>query len=364
MNDLPKLTIVGYADRQSVAPGDAIKFMVSEEGNPNPYRARLFRMHSMDSHAGGCGLIEEEIQASFTGEYAARHQDLTTGSYVRFPKDLQPQRVGSFTAQAYIWPTLPATSRQTLIAYWNGHQGFRLEIDEAGALSLSLTGVDGVSQSVTTGMALLAREWYFVSASYDLSSGRILLTQKPLRPYPVLNESASAEGRFEMPDTWSNGVLSIAAHALDSVEGTYAGFFNGKIDRPRLTSREMSPIEIQALAEARVPIHLARETIGFWDFSLEQNSTMVRDLSHSMRHGEVVNLPSRAMTGFNWTGGNNDFNVVPDEYGAIHFHDDDLYDAKWDADFEWTVPDDLPSGCYAVKLDNGDLPGYIVFFVR
>ena len=33
---------------------------------------------------------------------------------------------------------------------------------------------------------------------------------------------------------------------------------------------------------------------------------------------------------------------APHDYAAIHFHDDDLDDCGWEADFTWTVPDDLP----------------------
>ena len=35
---------------------------------------------------------------------------------------------------------------------------------------------------------------------------------------------------------------------------------------------------------------------------------------------------------------------APQEYGAIHFHDDDLYDAGWETNFEYVVPTGLRSG--------------------
>lgn len=367
MNDLPKLNIIGYADRQSVAPGDVVKFMVSEEGKASSYRARLLRMHSTDSHAGGCGLIEEEVAADFSGEYPARHQTIVTGSYIRFPADRQPEAIGSFTVQAYIWPTLPGEGgRQTLIAYWNaaGDAGLRFEIDEKGALALTLAGPGAKPVTITTGKPLLTREWYLASATFDLETGKVRVSQQPLRPYPFINEPVSAEGLVSIAAPWRDGILSMAAHAAHGPDKPYAGFYNGKIDRPRLARRALGAAEIAELAGDRLPADLSADVLGCWDFSLEQGSTKVHDLSFSLRHGEAVNLPARAMTGFNWTGGNNDFNVVPHEYGAIHFHDDDLYDAEWEADFEWTVPQDMPSGCYAVQLDDGDLPGYIMFFVR
>jgi N,N-dimethylformamidase len=38
------------------------------------------------------------------------------------------------------------------------------------------------------------------------------------------------------------------------------------------------------------------------------------------------------------------------QYGAIHFHTDDLYDCYWQTDITYKVPDDLPSGVYALRL--------------
>ena len=71
------------------------------------------------------------------------------------------------------------------------------------------------------------------------------------------------------------------------------------------------------------------------------------------------------MTGHNWRGVETNWQHAPQEYGAIHFHDDDLDDARWDVDFEFQVPTDLRSAVYAVKLtsEEGD-EDYVPFFVR
>ena len=81
--------------------------------------------------------------------------------------------------------------------------------------------------------------------------------------------------------------------------------------------------------------------------------TRVRDLSANELHGKAVNLPARAMKGCNWTGAEMNWNRAPDQYGAIHFHDDDIYDAGWKPDFAFTVPEDLRSGIYAARLRAG-----------
>ncbi len=47
------------------------------------------------------------------------------------------------------------------------------------------------------------------------------------------------------------------------------------------------------------------------------------------------------MTGQNWDGTEMNWRHAPHQYGAIHFHDDDMIDARWETDFSFTVPNDL-----------------------
>ena len=59
-----------------------------------------------------------------------------------------------------------------------------------------------------------------------------------------------------------------------------------------------------------------------------------------------------------------DWKQAPDQYGAIHFHDDDLYDAGWAVDFSLTVPDGLKSGVYCARVAVPGDEDLIPFFVR
>ena len=75
------------------------------------------------------------------------------------------------------------------------------------------------------------------------------------------------------------------------------------------------------------------------------------------------------MTGYNWTADEIVYHHAPEEYGAIHFHDDDIDDARWDADFGFTAPEGLKSGFYAARLRIGGeetsaTEDYIPFVVR
>ena len=78
-----------------------------------------------------------------------------------------------------------------------------------------------------------------------------------------------------------------------------------------------------------------------WDFSLGVPSSEVTDVSGNELHGRTVNKPTRGMTGWNWNGSETAWIHAPDQYGAIHFHDDDLYDAG----FGFAV-EDGPAGSF------------------
>src|SRR5207245_1575213 len=105
--------------------------------------------------------------------------------------------------------------------------------------------------------------------------------------------------------------------------------------------------------------------VAAWDFAADIGSSTVRDSSPSGLSGETVNLPTRAVTDHTWSGREINWTAAPDQYAAIHFHDDDLEDAGWQPDFEFRVPETLRSGVYAARLqaDAGEAE-YVPFYVR
>jgi N,N-dimethylformamidase len=137
------------------------------------------------------------------------------------------------------------------------------------------------------------------------------------------------------------------------------GHFNGKIERPMMFDRAL-PADAITQAAAGVA---AQGLIAGWDFSQEMSSVRIVDTGPHGLHGTLVNLPARAMTGSKWTGREMCFRHAPQEYAAIHFHDDDLHDCGWQTDFSWTVPEGTRSGIYAVRLTCGDAQENVPFFV-
>ncbi len=346
--------LTGYADRFSVAPGEPIAFQVSNTAS-EPYEARLIRVICGDPNPAGPGIKEEDHAAVFAGTYASRVQPVSLGSYARVPHATALNGLNPFSAMATIWPTTSQDRRQGIIAKYDGDAGFALYIDAGGAGACVGTG-SGQSHHVSVGKPLRERAWYRIWATYDASTRTLSVGQLPLQPAVGADDAGRASSASDRPallDT--SGPLLIAALGGSPV----TGHFNGKIERPTILGRAMAADEITATESAP-----SGDLVAQWDFSRDISSAHIVDVGPHGLQGELVNLPARAMTGSNWTGEEMCWRHAPEQYGAIHFHEDDIYDCGWETDFTFTVPDGLKSGVYAMRLTCGALSDTIPFFVR
>ena len=399
------LRITGYSDKYSVCPGDDVKFYVNSEEN-EVYDAQIVRLIHGDTNPEGPGYKEEEIGGTCNKAYPGRNQRIHAGSYVIVPQD-ERLNVESFTLQCYIFPTTPEKGRQGLLTKWveENKSGFGLFIDESGCLSAEIGDGRGLVTKVSSEKKLLRKVWYLAAVSYDARTGSLTLYQEPvvtstngglgiglLNPAedttavvesinsmrPGINDAPFLMGASSWKERSGRSVFG--AHFKEAPEPVELpvqdrSTYNGKIDRPRLSRRALSKAEIEALARGYqgCPAELRNDVIGAWDFhaNITNNiaSTLIVDTSTSRINGYIINMPVRGMTGFNWTGDEIVYHHKPEEYGAIHFHDDDIDDARWEVDFEYTIPGNLKSGIYAVRLrigglDSPDTEDYIPFVVR
>jgi N,N-dimethylformamidase len=358
--------ILAYADEASVAPGETIGFKVSCHG-VGGYRADIVRLLAPDTGPDAPGFREEEVAAPVSGHYRGRVQPLHVGSSVLVPASPLFAR-GSFTFQALVWPTRPGKGAQALLGTWSEatRTGAGLGLDERGALALRL-GDGSRVEVVTTGVPLAERRWYLVAASFDASSRTAHLSQEPVADRAfALADALHVERTVTIAPRPSAGPFRMAAWAVATREGQVltGAHFNGKLDRPRVANRALTRAEMGALVEGPRPVGLETAIVAEWDFAADISSERVTDRSPNRLHGETVNLPARAVTGYNWTGAEMDWKRAPEQYGAIHFHEDDLDDTRWETDFVFTVPAGLRSGVYAARLRSEDITTHVSFFVR
>jgi len=354
-------TILAYSDHISARPGDAIAFKVSCDG-PGTYEAAIVRLWSATDAQDGPGLREAVVATPVNGTYRARHQPIRAGSHAEIE---QPGlgRLASFTVACALWPTTPGKGEQALIGNLDdkGKAGFLLLIDGSGRPCLRLGSPQG-PQDVAVSTALVSRTWYQLMATWDAATGLACLhcVPVPASPSPLRPAHASASVTSARPG--HDGPLFMAAAV--NAAGQAGGHYNGKLEAPRLLEGVFTGEPGQLLDASEPPVPLASRILGWWDFSLDIPSRTIIDRSPWQRHGRTVNLPARAMKGLRWNGSAMDWRAGPDHYGAIHFHDDDLDDCRWETDFTLTVPADMPSGCYAARLRSGEDEEYAPFYVR
>ena len=232
------------------------------------------------------------------------------------------------------------------------------ECDTAPATGPALTlgvGPCGATATVTwpggtadlvTGTALRPGVWHRLWLAIDPARGKIRLGQRAPEGAGVTIE-ADAPGLAFM----SGGTVMFAA----DTPAEPRHHFTGKIEAPTLLPGCVDPND---------PADLLPTPIATWDFAVGIDTQTITDTGPLACHGDLVNLPRRAVVGAGWSGREHCWRHAPDDYAAIHFHADDLADCGWSIDFTWTVPDGLASGAYAIHLSCADgcdvLPLYVL----
>ncbi|MBT6508939.1 MAG: N,N-dimethylformamidase, partial [Rhodospirillaceae bacterium] len=354
--------LLGYTDEISVQPGQTLNFKVSSE-DEGQFDLKIVHIRSGDDSPGGPGLKQRVVDAEVNGTYPARYQATQVGSFVSLDR-AEAFALESFTIQALIWPTLLSKDEQTVMGNWDASAGSGYAIVMEGGKAALKIGDGSSVETLTSGAVMHERRWYFVAASFDAATGEATLVQEPLVRYAGEGDKANATSTMAVRPGKGARFL-IAAHNTASDGAIVAdGLFNGKIDTPSVVNRALSRAAMERLKERKVPRDLATDVVALWDLSKEMNGIIAHDVSANRHHGALVNMPTRAMKGWNHDGSEMVWTHKPEHYGAIHFHDDDLYDCGWESDASWTVPQGTKSGTYCVELTQGDQWFYISFYVR
>ncbi len=339
--------ILGYIDRWSVKPGGALKLMASSAGG-RPFTTRFARIQCGDPNPRGPGYRETEMPHETDGPHLGEEQRIHLGSWVRVP--LVDLGKGAVVIVATIWPTTPKRGRQALVS-WRGADGLALslELDGDGVVA-RLENAHGTTR-VATGMSLLERAWYDVWLAFDPAMRELTAGQAPRDMHPMVDDEGSATVSVPESRTTGTGRAALAALLDANPAAPPSCHYNGKLERPTIWSG-IAPTEALAAQKGDVPRSHAPHLVACWDFSIGIPTLTVADIGLHAFHGTVENLPTRAMTGSNWSGDEHRWTARPSEWGAIHFHDDDLGDAGWTPSLEIRIPKTWPSGLYAIHLKN------------
>jgi N,N-dimethylformamidase len=339
-----ELPITGYLDRFSHRPGESFTAQVSLR-DPGQYRARLVRVISGDPNPDGPGMRFEELSHRFDETFTGRRQPIRLGSYGIVEHGPTREATAAVTWTVLARPGV-LRGEPAVLSEEGGDSVVTLCVTQDGAVARLRW--PGGTLRLEIGTKLQTVRWYRLWLSADPRTGRVVLGQQALDDDTPHLAEAHAAG-LTLPTA---GAVVFAAENASEPQH----HFTGKLEDPAILHGVVTEWPNLLAAPA--------EPLAAWDFSQNIGSQTVLDLGPQARHGKLVNLPTQAMVGTRWSGREHCWRHAPRDYGAIHFHADDLGDCGWQQDFTWTVPDDLPSGAYALHLtcDAGEdwLPLYVL----
>ena len=352
MNDQRHPPLLGYTDRFSARPGESVQVKVSSylEGE---FQAHLVRIICADPNPEGTGIVERGVDGGFVGSFPARAQPFIPGSCMKADLPSGVQLPEAFSVSAMIWPTRLEAGDQSVLSITseNGDAALTLGLDDSARPRLTLRMADGTWNDVVLTAALTERQWVRLWASVSLKTGEITV----------------GCGRAEEQETASSQVKGATALATEAMErvlvaasdhGGRQRHFNGKIEGPAINGALLGWDDFRSPSSGNQGLVFAE-----WDFSRDFSSIRVHDTSANAIHGMLINFPARAMTGSCWNASEMCWRHAPDQYAAIHFHEDDIYDFEWETDFSLTVPENLASGIYGIRLEQGTHSDTIPLFV-
>ena len=339
--------ITGYSDRLSACAGESIAFKVSSQSSL-PYRATLVRVVHADPNPAGPGLRVERLPDVFTTERPSIAQPLHPGSYGRVTRLPLVGMADGLLVSVRIMPTAPSRGEQCVMSHGDPRSGgWRLAIDGAGVL-VTIASTPAPVQ-LRCDLSLPAR-WLELRLSADPDAGMLALQVSDVHTEvegAVRLEAATPWRVPKPPPTVSQADLLIGASPDDG--GVPHCHFNGRIESP--------------MVMAALDAHDPSAIVAAWDFACGIDTADIVDTGPHKRHGRLINLPTRAVAGSRWTGREHCWRHAPEHYAAIHFHDDDLHDAGWLTGFEFTVPQALKSGAYAMLIEAEGERDWLPFYV-
>lgn len=324
--------LIGYPlPNLHAQPGFTISLAVST--TEDAFTCRIVRLLHGDVNKEGPGHVFTVLDDSGTRgsgldglrKFNGGLQEIRGGSWGVVDLAKAGYQNGSVqTVGCYIWPTIPGTAghEQVVLA----RDGGKVVIEASGCLAFE---VDGTRISIPS--PLKRKTWYFVAASIDVD-GKVAslacLEAHDKRAKPVL-EQGELKGGCTADNSnsgWTNpkGSLYLASPPNYSAQHLY----NGKISAPFALSEPLSPELLDSLILTPPD-----------PFELTEPST------------QLFGAPTTLVTSHLWKYTTTDPRLSPNEYKAVHFHEDDLDEAFWEPNLIYQIPEDLPSGIYAFRID-------------
>lgn len=343
----PAPRIVGYGSALSVRGGETIRFHVSGSTGGR-YSAAVHRLLGGGLDPRAPQLATREVAS--LGEADLLDQRVPIGSY---GEACWAEPIATDAATIVVGAQHRLGEREQTLVWLGGPDGVGVVLGADGRVRL-MRGHGVVAQ---TARPVPTGRWVRIVAAWDGARGDAA--------WAALDAGAAAGADVE----WSTGVgrmdapapvavLTLAARP-SAAEGRIA-HFTGRLEHPVLLRGAHRPDD--AVRRAAAP-DTAGDVIAAWDFGRDIPSWTVPGLGEAAADLVLHQSPVRGVRGSAWSAAT-DYREQPEQYAAIHFHEDALEDCEWVAQTEWTVPVDARSGFYALRVEGLDADDWIPFFVR
>ncbi|WP_082592813.1 N,N-dimethylformamidase beta subunit family domain-containing protein [Phycicoccus sp. Soil803] len=372
--------VFGYTDRLSARPGEQIQLHVSCE-DIDSYVTSVVQLHHGFDGSAGPGFEESHVPTAVEGTYPGQRYVCRPGSFVEVsdPAGTLKDPAG-FQIRVAVFPTLPRDDRagslgayrvshssvafrgehQTVLGTWDAETttGWALTIEEGRPTFMWSEWGQPCTLQLDT--ALIAHHWYELVVDVPPNGGDVTLHCTPLKHAsdlvaPASARLASESATLQTTSAWVASQMPFRIGALAARADTRlvaASAFNGKIGGVTIRRQDGG----------------GNRTVARWHFGRSDRddglllSTVVDESPNGLT-AHCVNGPVRGVTGPTFQGHVEDFRLAPDEFDAIHFHDDDISDAEWPVALTFDIPEDMPSGVYAFRLKADGRDHHVPFFV-
>lgn len=349
--------IVGYADKLSVLPGETLDLKVSAYG-PEAYDLSWHRIEGAQWTDTGSVPVLRDMPCQPSGPRTSRRHAVPIGSYMKAPLPLSLRRVSCFSVGVLVRPAGPPKPMRTLVclATGNGLDTLRIGLDDTNRVAVAV-GQEMIGTAIGSGLA--HDRWTAIVLEVDAGAGSLEVTLQEIgMPTPTVARLVLHAALPRQP------FRHVYLAASLSEDGIPVECFSGRLETPVIASCHGTQLAAALIAGPQSVRRLGTARLAHWDFAEAFGSTRVVDRGPSRCDGTLVNGPDRAVTGAFWDGSVFSPQADSGQYGAVHFHDDDLEDCGWPTDAVLTVPDAWPSGLYAARLKTGGGEDLIPFVVR
>lgn len=334
------IDLFGYLSAWSVVPGETLTVHVAAR-NAEVAIVDLVELGRGDEQAEVDGVRFRHVPSVPLQSAALAWQETDAGSYALIRRlDCQDELPAEGTL-ALLFQPWDIAGRDAVVV--SGHRS-----DGTLALGLDATWRPFVEISalrLQIDVSLVARRWYVLTLEWSLAAAQARLVVLSDHGKPLGEATLTLSGKTPLLDTTSPLVF-----AGRRTEGQHVhDHFNGRIEHPAILYGKLDIATLVPWLRGDSPA-VSERVFAEWDFSKQIGSTVIEDRGPNGLHGELRNIPKRAVRGARWSGQCLDWRQCPQDYAAIHFHDDDLDNANWAPSARILIPNDIGSGAYAVRV--------------